>query len=174
MFPLVAVTMYVPGLSATNAPLPSTYAPLPLTDQRVATSFAGSPFALNRTTSPVRADFAPALTSKLRKLLFTTLMVVVLVAVPALAVIVALPGPTAVITPPASTVATCGSSDVQLIGTPVRGSPLPKRVTASSGKLLPTASGALIGVMSIVLTPGAFTMNVVKPGLPPTIAPTVT
>src|SRR6185503_15748279 len=131
MFPPVAVTMYVPGFSATNPPSASIVALLPLTDQRALKSPAGSPFAVNRTTSPVRAVFAPDITVKLRRLFFTIETVVVAVAAPDVAVITALPGPTPVTTPPASTVATRGLSEVQLIGTPVRGLPLAIRVTES-------------------------------------------
>src|ERR1051326_3314159 len=111
---------------------------------------------------------------ELRRLFLTTNTVVVAVPDPAVAVIVALPGPTPVTTPPAATVATCVLSEVQLTGTPVRGLPPAIRVTASSCTLPPATSGLLIELISTVLTLGAFTMNVVNPGLPPTIAPTVT
>src|SRR6185295_13729011 len=118
-FPLVAVTMYVPGCSATREPSASIVAPFPLTDQRVLKSPAGSPCALKRITSPVRADVAPPMTERLRRLFFTTVTAVVAVPEPDVAVIVALPGPTPVTTPPAVTVATWGLSEVQLMGTPV-------------------------------------------------------
>src|ERR1044072_3994715 len=98
--------MYVPGSSATRAPSESIVAPLPLTDQRVVKSPAGSPSALKRITSPVRAVVAPPVTERLRRLFFTTVTVVVAVPEPALAVIVAVPGPTQVTTPPAATGAT--------------------------------------------------------------------
>ena len=111
---------------------------------------------------------------RLRRLLFTTVIVVVAVAAPAVAVIVALPGPTPVPRRLHRLLRLARLSEVQLIGTPVRGSPLKIRVTASSRTLPPTTSGFLSGLISIVLTLGAFTMKVVKPGLPPTIAPTVT
>src|ERR1051325_1809740 len=149
-------------------------APLPLTDQRVVNSPAGSACALKRITSPVRAVVAPLVTERLRRLFFTTVTVVVAVPEPAVAVIVALPGPTPVTTPPAATVATRGLSDVQSIGTPVRGLPPTMRVTASSCALPPTTSGLLIALISTVLMLGGFTMNVVKPALPPTIEPPVT
>src|ERR1041384_1727424 len=123
-FPLVPVTIYVPGCSARNLPSASIVAPLPLTDQRVEKSPAGLPCAVNLMTSPVRADFAAPVIVMLRRLLLMTATLVVALAAPDVAVIVALPGPTPVTTPPASTVATCGLSEVQLIGTPVRGSPL--------------------------------------------------
>ena len=173
-FPLMPVTMYVPGRSATNAPLGSTVAALPLTDQRVMKSPLGSPLTVKRTTSPVRAVFAPAVTVRLRRLFLTTEIVVVALAEPEVALMLALPGPTPVTTPAASTLATCALSEVQLMGTPVRGSPLKIRVTASSGTLLPMTSGVLRGVISIVFTVGVFTIKREKPALPPTIAPTVT
>ncbi len=131
MFPVVAVTMYVPGLSATNPPSLSIVAALPLTDHRVVKSLLGSHVAVKRTTSPVRADFAPPFTIRLRKLFLTTEIEVVAFAVPEAALMTAVPGPTAVTTPPASTVATCVLLEVQLIGTPVRGLPFAMRVTAS-------------------------------------------
>src|SRR5712692_11249477 len=150
------------------------FAPLPLTDQRAVKSFEGDPFAVKCTTSPVRAVAAPAATVKPRRLLFTMVIVVMPFAAPAAALIVALPGAIPVTTPPASTVATAGLSEAQLIATPVRGSPLEIRVVASSCTVPPATSGVVIDLISTVLIVAGLTLNVVKPDLPPTIAPAVT
>src|SRR5205807_4687604 len=104
----------------------------------------GVPLAVKCTTSPVRAVVERGSIVKLRKLLFTTVTVVVPLAPSAEALILAVPGPIPVTTPPASTVATEGLSEVQLIFTPVRGSPLKIRVVASICNVLPTAIGDLI------------------------------
>src|SRR5688572_4081369 len=106
-------------------------AALPLTDHRVARSLPGSHLAVKWTTSPVRADFAAPCTVRLSRLLLTTEIEVLALAAPDVAVMTAVPGPTAVTTPPASTVATCVLLEVQLIGTPVRGLPFAMRVTVS-------------------------------------------
>src|ERR1700730_3875792 len=149
-------------------------APAPVTDQRAVKSLEGDPFAFKCTTSPVRAVVADCSIAKLRRLLFTTVIVVMPLAAPVVALIVAVPGPIPVTTPPASTVATPGLSEVQLICTPVRGSPLEIRVVASSCAILPATNGVAIDLTSTVLIVAGLTMNVVKPDLPPTIAPAVT
>src|SRR6266487_4268232 len=99
-------------------------APAPVTDQRAVNSLEGVPFAVRCTTSPVSAVVEAGSIFRPRRLLLTTVTVVMPVPAPAIAFITAFPGPMPVTTPAASTVATEGLSDVQLIGTPVRGSPL--------------------------------------------------
>ena len=112
--------------------------------------------------------------TKPRTLLFTTVTAVAPLAPSAVALMVAVPGPIPVTIPPASTVATESLSEVQLIVTPVRGSPLNMRVVASSCIVVPTAIGDLIELISTVLMVAGLTLKVVKPGLAPTIAPAVT
>src|ERR1044071_8497832 len=99
-------------------------APEPLTDQRAAKLSAGVPLAVKWITSPVFALAVAGVITKLRRVLSTTVIVVVALALCVLALIVALPGPIPVTIPPASTVATVGLSELQLIETSVRGSPL--------------------------------------------------
>src|SRR5262245_45245455 len=109
--PLLALITYVPGCSATKLPSGSMLAPLPLTAQRVAKLPAGEPLAVKRMTSPVRAVAEFDSIEILRNVFFTTLIAVLPVAVPDVALMFAFPGATPVTTPAELTVAIAGESD---------------------------------------------------------------
>src|SRR6266571_178551 len=121
--PIEAVTVYVPGSSATNAPSgSSSAAPLPASSdqpavtpgiERPAASFA---IAVKRTTSPVRTDVAAGSRVTRVTVFATTCMARARVAGPAFAVTVTRPGAKARSTPSVETLATRGLLEVKVTG----------------------------------------------------------
>ena len=123
--PTLPVMVYLPGVSATNAPSPSIDAddsgPPSSTDQRIATSpsdlFAPPrTSALKRTTSPVSTDALSGVSVTFDTGPAMTCTGIACVAPPALAVIVAEPGATATTRPSGVTCATFELLEVKVTG----------------------------------------------------------
>src|SRR5688500_4870752 len=148
----------------------------PLTVQRTASLLACPLFArtLNLTTSPVRALMVRGSIESPVKSLLTTCTLTLPLPVPDAPVIFTSPGATPSTTPAASTVATDGSLETQLITTSLRGLPSAPLATAMSLRVAPTTRGVLTGSISMRATGPALTLTVVNTDLEFTTAPTNT
>src|SRR5688500_4531515 len=93
------------------------------------------------------------------KLLLTTVTLTLPLPVPDVPVIFASPGATPNTTPAASTVATDGLLETQLITTSLRGLPSAPRATVTSFRVAPTTNGALIGSISMRATAPVLTLT---------------
>src|SRR2546425_4323960 len=120
---MVAVTVYTPGVSATNAPAASIWAtpapPVAATAHSAGTPAMGRPagsraVTVNRATSPVRRALAAGSIASRATVFATTWTARGVDAGPALAVIVARPGASACSRPSAVTLATRGLLDAKL------------------------------------------------------------
>ena len=144
--PAAAVTVYVPGNSATNAPSGSkSAAPAPASSDQASVSpgiarpLASFAVAVKRTTSPVRTVAVPGSSVRRVTVLGRTCIMSVRVAGPAFAVTVARPGDTARSTPSAVTLATRGLLDVNATGS-WRTSSCPLYAVPLSVSRVPTTS----------------------------------
>src|SRR5687767_4472743 len=148
----------------------------PLTVQRTASLLARPLFArtLNLTTSPVRALMVRGSIESPVRLLLTTCTSTLPLPVPDVPVISASPGATPNTTPAASTVATEGLLETQLITTSLRGFPSAPLATVISLRVAPTTNGALTASISMRATGPVLTLTEVNTGLAFTTAPTNT